>query len=317
MPRTRVAACLAGLTLLACARPPTQRSYVIPVSAEALSLLGDTLWSLPVPAAAGPRLVTQLTQARQRLSTAPHDVNAAMVVARRTANLGRLREAVGLYTRAREMNPVDARIPRYRGEILMQLREFDLALRDFQSAAASLMGKEKQLEFIEIPEGGMLGSTLQFNTFYLMGVTHYLRGDFQKARLALVEAAKAATTGDDIAAAGLWLFFTTRRLGVVKEARVILESLSDSVDVSVRETELQLIIAFRDGVPYDSLHLDIRNRFTTEHEAMLAYGLGYALVLLRRPEEAELVFEQVRTYSDWSALPVLAAEAELARLRRR
>lgn len=301
---------------MACARPPTQRSYVIPTSAEALSLLGDTLWSLPVPAATGPALVTQLTQARQRLANSPFDVNAAMVVARRTANLGRLREAVGLYTKARDLGPTDARIPRYRGEILLQLREFDLALRDLQAAAASQFGKDDQLEFIEI-EGGMLGSTLRFNTLYLMGLTYYLRGDFPKARLTLVEAAKAATTGDDVAAAGLWLFFATRRLGAVGEARLILQSLADSVDVSVRHTERQLITAFRDGVPYDSLHLDIRSRFTTEREALLAYGLGYALILLRRPEEAELVFEQVRTYYDWSSLPVVAAEAELARLRKR
>ena len=289
---------------------------VIPVSAEALSLLGDTLWSLPVPPSQGPQLVEQLGRARARLASSPFDVNAALVVARRTANLGRLREAVSLYTKAGELHPTDARVPRYRGEILMQLRELELAQRDFHAAAQRLMGKKAEAEFVELPDG-LLGSTLQFNVYQLLGLTYYIRGDFGRARITLGEAVKAATSGDDLAIAGLWLFFATRRVGPLEEARALLGTLSDSVQVSARQSELSLLLAFRAGVPYDSLHLDLHERFTTERDALFGYGLGFALLLLRREDEAELVFEQVMTYPDWSAVPVLAAEAELARLRHR
>ena len=286
------------------------------MSAEALSLLGDTLWSLPVLPARGPKLVEQLSRARSRLASSPFDANAALVVARRTADLGRLREAVNLYTRAGELHPTDARMPRYRGEVLLQLRELDLAQRDFQTAAQRLMGKKAETEFVELDDG-LLGSTLQFNIYHLLGLTYYIKGEFPKARTTLIEAAKAASTGDDLAAAGLWLFFVTRRLGAVDEARLLLTSLSDSVQVTARQPEITLLLAFRDGLPYDSLHLDLRQRFTTEREALLGYALGFALLLLERREEAELVFEQVRTYHDWSSLPVLAAESELVRLRKR
>lgn len=284
------------------------------MSAEALSLLGDTLWSLPVPPAEGPKLVEQLGRARNRLAASPFDVNAALVVARRTADLGRLREAVGLYTKAGELHPTDARVPRYRGEILLQLRELELAQKDFHEAAQRVLGKKEEAEFVETSEG-LLGSTLQFNIYQLLGLTYYIKGDFVRARTTLAEAAKAATTGDDLAVAGIWLFFATRRLGALDEARLLLRSLADSAQVTARQPEQQLLLAFRDGVPYDSLHLDLHQKFTSERDALFGYGLGFALLLLRRDDEAELVFEQVMTYPDWSAVPVLAAEAELARIK--
>lgn len=307
---------IVGLVAAACARPPTQRSVVLPVSAEALSLLGDTLWSLPVPPADGPKLVEQLYKARNRLSATPFDVNASLVVARRTADLGRLRDAVGLYTTAGELHPTDARIPRYRGELLLQLRELELAQDDFHDAAARLMGKPTQVEFLAVADGGLLGSTLQFNIYRLLGLTYYVKGDFARARITLVEAAKVASNGDDVVAAGLWLFFASLRLGAAEEARAILVRLTDSAAVSTRETELSLLEAFRSGVSSDSLHLDLRQPFTTERDALTGYGLAFALLQLGRRDEAELLFEHIRTYRDWSSFPVLAAEAELVRLRK-
>jgi tetratricopeptide (TPR) repeat protein len=317
MPGPLFRACLVGLIATACVQPTTRRSIALPISAQALSLLGDTLWSLPIPPADGPELVEQLTKARGRVASSPLDVNAALVVARRTADLGRLRESIDLYNKADQLNPVDPRIPRYRGEILMQLREFELAQRDFQSSATRMVGKPTQVEFLEVEEVGLLGSTLQFNVYRLLGYTYYLMGDFTKARLALIEAAKAAPNGDDVIAAGLWLFFSSRRLGAVEESRMILTRLTDSAAVGARDAELSLLRAFRHGVTSDSLHLDLRKPFEVERDALTAYGLGFALMQLGRTDEAELVFEHIRTYRDWTAMPVIAAEAELARLRKK
>lgn len=301
----------------ACAQPPTQRSIVLPVSAQALSLLGDTLWSLPIPPDDGPELVEQLNKARTRLASAPLDINAALVVARRTADLGRLRESIELYTKAGELNPMDARINRYRGEILLQLREFEHAQRDFQDAAGKLVGKATQVEFLAMEDGGLLGSTLQYNIYRLLGLTYYLKGDFVRARITLLEAARAASNGDDVVAAGLWLFFSSRRLGALEESRVILTRFTDSAAVGAREAELELLEAFRDGVSSDSLHLDMKRPFESERDALTAYALGFALLQLGRTDEAELVFEHIRKYRDWSSMPVLAAEAELARMRKK
>ena len=199
----------------------------------------------------------------------------------------------------------------------MQLREFELARGDFQSSATRMVGKPTQVEFLEVDDVGLLGSTLQFNVYRLLGYTYYLMGDFPKARLALIEAAKAAPNGDDVIAAGLWLFFSSRRLGAVEESRMILTRLTDSAAVGAREAELSLLRAFRDGVSSDSLQLDLRKPIGTERDALTAYGLAFALLQLGRIDEAELLFEHIRTYRDWSAIPVIAAEAELARIRKK
>ena len=307
---------LVGL-VAACAQPPTQRSIVLPVSAQALSLLGDTLWSLPVPPDQGPELVEQLNKARTRLASSPLDVSASLVVARRTADLGRLRESVDLYTKAGDLNPMDARINRYRGEILMQLREFEHAQRDFQDGAGKLVGKPTQVEFLAVEDGGLLGTTLQYNILRLLGLTYYLKGDYTRARITLLEAARTAANGDDVIGAGLWLFFSSRRLGALEEARSILLQLTDSAAVGARVAELELLQAFRYGVSSDSLHLDLKKPFEAERDALTAYGLGFALLQLGRLDEAELVFEHIRKYRDWSSFPVIAAEAELARLRKK
>ncbi len=288
---------------------------VLPLSAEALSFLGDTLWTLPIVPGEGPALVQQLTRARQRLSAAPFDGNAALVVARSTADIGRLREAVGLYTKAADLHPADPRVRRYRGEILLQLRELDLAQRDLQTAAQQLLGRPPQPEFVPIGQGGLLGSTLRFNTVYLLGLIYYLKGEFENARVTLAQAAKEATTGDDVIAAGLWLYFATRRSGASGAARRLLGMLVDSAAVSAREPELLLLSAFRGDVPYDSLGLDLHAPVVAERDALLGYGVGFSLLMQGRRDEADLAFERVRTYRDWTALPVLAAEADLARLR--
>jgi tetratricopeptide (TPR) repeat protein len=211
---------------------------------------------------------------------------------------------------------MDPRINRYRGEMLMRLREFEHAQRDFQDAAGKLVGKPNQVEFLPVEDGGLLGSTLQFNILRLLGLTYYLKGDYTRARITLLEAAKAATNGDDVVGAGLWLFFAARRLGALEESRMFLQQLTDSAAVSAREAELSLLVAFRDGASSDDLHLNMQKPFELERDALVAYGLGFALLQLARRDEAELVFEHIRKYRDWSSFPVLAAEAELARIRK-
>ena len=107
MPGPSFRLCLVGLIAAACAQPAPRRSIALPISAQALSLLGDTLWSLPISPEDGPELVEQLTKARNRVASSPLDVDAALVVARRTADLGRLRESIDLYNKADQLNPID------------------------------------------------------------------------------------------------------------------------------------------------------------------------------------------------------------------
>jgi hypothetical protein len=84
-------ACLA-LVMSACASPIV-RLRPVPSGAQGISLLGDTLWNVRIPPGEGPSLVQLLHAAQRNLLARPTDVPARMLVARRTAALGRIREA--------------------------------------------------------------------------------------------------------------------------------------------------------------------------------------------------------------------------------
>lgn len=103
-------------------------------SARAVSLLGDTLWTAPVDPRQGPQLVTQLQIARAMVSADPLDLTAQLALARQTAAIGQLREAVLLLNRAATTHYLSPRVMRQRGEVLLGLRELEQAYRDFEDA---------------------------------------------------------------------------------------------------------------------------------------------------------------------------------------
>jgi hypothetical protein len=106
----------------------------IPPVLEGFSLLGDTLWSVPVPVQGGRERVTRLQDARERLNQAPGNFPAAYDVARYTADLGRFSQAIELYGAASSMGGLDPRPYVRRGELYLLLRKIDRAVSDLRTA---------------------------------------------------------------------------------------------------------------------------------------------------------------------------------------
>jgi len=92
------------------------RSTVVPgTQAETVSKLGMALLSPPPPAEAKVRLEKDLEEARVAFLQKPDDVEALLRVGRRTAALGRYREAAEIYSRGLAAHPDDPRLLRHRG----------------------------------------------------------------------------------------------------------------------------------------------------------------------------------------------------------
>src|SRR5262245_47252763 len=91
-------AALVALAISAACVPTLQLSRTPPPAAQALSLLGDTLWNAPVPTIEQQVRLRALLDARRRLAAQPSDLNTKLLVARRTAEMGRLQEAIALYS---------------------------------------------------------------------------------------------------------------------------------------------------------------------------------------------------------------------------
>ena len=106
----------------------------IPPTIEGISLLGDTLWSVPVPIQGGRERVTRLQDARERLARNPGDFLTAYDVARYTADLGRFTQAIEKFGDASALGGLDPRPYARRGELYLLLRRVDRASSDLRTA---------------------------------------------------------------------------------------------------------------------------------------------------------------------------------------
>jgi len=307
-----------GLCLMGCAPKTTKFVFVPPPTAEAMSLLGDTLWTLPIKTEDGPGLVFRLDEARDRVTQNPGSIDARLVLGRRTEEMGRLRGAIRVYTQAMQELNADRRLWWRRGRLLLQIREVDLAIRDFQYAAQDNFAPSSKgrTEFEELRTGeGVAVTTILYSTFHYLGFAYYVQGSFEKARIAFATALNEAASTDETIATLFWLFLASQRAGLVTEGRALLEGLDSQVDLAYARAELDMLLAFRGDREIEDLPVDLNARIQTGDQALYAYGIGVGLLLLDRIEEATLLFERVRRADDWTRWPVLAAEADLTRLR--
>ena len=111
-------------------------SATLAQSAEATSLLGAKLATPPLSAEARPRMEAQLATAVTAWENDRDDADAQIWVGRRTAYLGRFREAIGLFSDGIARHPNDARFYRHRGHRYLTIREIDLAIEDLRLTLA-------------------------------------------------------------------------------------------------------------------------------------------------------------------------------------
>lgn len=297
---------------------PTRLVVVSSPLAQTVSLLGDTIYGLPRSGSGGPARATEIAAAREAMARDPHDVNNQLRMARSTAEMGYLREAVNLYSRVAQSRFDDPRVFRDRGELYFRLRQFDAALDDLRQAGLLLIGRGPLLEPGPIgygPEDGSLElTTTQFQAFFFQGLALYCKGDFGSAAPVLLEAVKQAPATEDRVRAMLWLFYAARRTGTGSEAARVLDLVKPQWIELTDAPELALLLAFKGMISTDTIRAQAEV-MTGPPAQLLNYGLAYPLLL--KPErrvDAELWLLRVRT-GNWDSVPYIVAEAELARLR--
>lgn len=297
--------------LLGCQTPPSARPVAI---VEATSLLGQPLTRPELPDETRRRYEQALAEARRQYEADSNDVDAIIWLGRRTAYLGRFREAIGIYTRGIRLHPGDARLYRHRGHRYITVREFDRAIEDFERAAALVAGRADEIEPDGLPNArNTPTSTLQSNIWYHLGLAHYLKGDFQRALDAYRECMKVSTNPDMLVATSHWLYMTLRRLGRDAEAARVLEPIVRDLDVIENGAYHRLLLMYKGELPVDSL-------LTASSSAALddvttAYGVGNWYLYNGQPARAREIFQRIVSVGNWAAFGGIAAEAELARTR--
>ncbi|HET6700657.1 MAG TPA: tetratricopeptide repeat protein [Gemmatimonadaceae bacterium] len=280
---------------------------------EATSLLGQPLSRPVLPEETRRRFEEALVEARQRSYADPGDADALIWLGRRTAYLGRYREAIEIYSRGIQRHRADARFYRHRGHRYITLRDFDRAIADLERAASLVAGDDDEIEPDGLPNvRNTPTSTLQSNIWYHLGLAYYLQGDFAQALHAYRSCLDVSATPDMVVATSHWLYMTLRRLGRDDEAARLLEPIRADRDVIENGAYHRLLLMYKGELPVDSL-LSASPSAALD-DVTTAYGVGNWYLYNGNAARAEEIFRRIVDAGNWAAFGAIAAEAELKRI---
>jgi tetratricopeptide (TPR) repeat protein len=277
--------------------------------AEATSLLGAKLATPALTPEAQSRLEAQLATAVDVWKKNQDDADAHIWVGRRTAYLGRFREAIGIFADGITRHPTDARFYRHRGHRYLTIRELDLAIADFEKAVTLIDGQPDQVE----PDGqpnarNIPTSTLHSNIYYHLALGYYLKRDYARAADGWMKARDAVRNADNLVAASHWLYLSLRRAGRTAEAAAVLLPIDARLDVIENGSYHSLLLMYKgERTPEDVLKAAGEGASGTSAR----YGVSAWYLINGRRREAEQLWAAIIDGPDWPSFGHLAAEAEV------
>lgn len=289
------------------------RSGAEPPAAEATSLLGKPLVAEALPPDTQARLEAQLAEAQARWQKDRDDADALIWAGRRTAYLGRYREAIEIFSEGIARHPDDARMYRHRGHRYLTVREIDRAVADLEKADALVTGQPDRVEPDGLPNARNIPTgTLNSNVWYHLALAYYLQGDFGRAAGNWRRARDAVANPDNLVACSHWLYLALRRSGRDGDAAEVLEPIAPGLDVIENGDYYALLQMYRGERTPESLLAEAANG---AGGAALRYGVGAWRFVNGQHDVAQALWQSMVEGPDWPAFGHLAAEAELARAR--
>jgi tetratricopeptide (TPR) repeat protein len=278
---------------------------------EAISLLGKELVAPPLPPDVRKEREEQLAAARRDYEKNPNDADAIIWLGRRTAYLGRYREAIAIFSEGIEKHPDDARMVRHRGHRYITLRQFAAAIRDLRRAAELVRGKPDEIEPDGLPNPRNIPTTsLQSNIEYHLGLAYYLDGRYEPALAAYERCLALANNPDRLVSTMHWMWMTLRRLNRRAEAEKLLDRLGTDMDIIENRAYHQLVMMYDGQIAIEELR---KQDPATVDGATILYGIGNWYFVEGRPEEAWPIWRQIVDGGQWAAFGTIAAEADLSR----
>ncbi len=295
---------------------------------QAVSLLGDTLRTLPLSAAVRTRYEAQLAEARKAYEHTPTNVDSIIWYARRLGYLGQLRESIEIYTRGIALYPNDPWLYRHRGHRYISVREFRNAIADLEKATQLVQGKPDIVE----PDGQPNAQnqpigTLHSNIGYHLALAYYLQGDFEKAAATARREFDAATNDDRRVSIAHWLYLSLRHAGSPNgpgqrqrvaphaEAARLVAGMHRDMKIIENQAYHRLMLLYKGELaPEAALTVGPDGAFAVT-DASAAYGLANWHLFNGRTAEGTQLLRRIVAAGQWGAFGTIAAEAQLARMR--
>lgn len=278
---------------------------------EATSLLGRKLAAPAIAPDARTRMEARLATALATWEQNKDDADALVWVGRRTAYLGRFREAIAIFTDGIARHPGDARFFRHRGHRYLTVREIDLAIADFEKAAALIAGQPDEVE----PDGqpnarNIPTSTLHSNIYYHLALGYYLKRDFVRAADTWRRARDVVRNADNLVAASHWLYLSLRRAGRAEEAAAVLAPIDARLEVIENGSYHSLLLMYKgERTPEDVLKAAGEGSSATA----VRYGVSAWYLINGKRREAAQLWATILEGPDWPSFGHLAAEAEIGK----
>ena len=280
---------------------------------EATSLLGKPLVATPPSPEAKKALDDNLARAEAVYKSNPSDADGIIWLGRRTAYLGRYRDAIRVFTTGIERHPRDARMYRHRGHRYITVRQLDRAIQDLRKAAALVANRPDEVE----PDGqpnarNIPTSTLNSNVYYHLALAHYLKGEFERSLEAWRRCMTFSKNPDMQVATSHWLYMTLRRLNRADEARKVLEPIVAGMDVIENGSYYKLLLMYKGLQDADSLVAAAAG--SSLDAVTIGYGVANWHFYNGRRAEGAAGFRKIvdAHQRQWPAFGYVAAEAELA-----
>ena len=291
--------------------PPVARGP-FPPGVQAISFLGDTLREFPLAPEVRARYERQLAEAQAAYDRTPTNVDSIIWLGRRLAYLGRIREAIDIYTKGIALHPDNPWLYRHRGHRYITVRELDNAIADLLRAREIVTPTLDEVE----PDGQPNAlnrpiGTLRSNIEYHLGLAYYLQHDFIRALLVYRLEYANSTNDDRRVSAGHWLYMSLRRAEQDEEATEVLRPIRRDMQVIENEAYHRLMLLYKGELPVDSVLAMTPSGEMSVTDATAAYGVGNWHLYNGRRAEAEAIFRRILAGGQWGAFGYIAAEREM------
>jgi tetratricopeptide (TPR) repeat protein len=232
--------------------------------------------------------------ARAHAAWAADSANIDLLIQLGIAHSGvrQFREAIDVFTHGLARAPENPMLYRWRGHRYLSVREFERAAADFAS--------------------GLALDSSNYGILYHLGVLRFARGDFSGAAEVFARAQRNAPNADELAGATDWLWMSLARAGQRPGADAMLRQRPDSLPTTIAYA--QRLRLYRGEITPDAVFT--ANDTSDVAKATLSYGIGNWYLVNGDTARARSWFERTLASGGWPAFGFIAAEADLARLRR-